>query len=181
MDRQEALAELASKQPADRLRAARYFQRNAAGDDRQPLMLALRHESDRWVKHALSRAEHASLDQTSARHRQDGSRTRTLARCWRTSVRAHSRTSRRSLSTKYRQSGAARQDVRRELGASAYEGSNTKDDLDRLGRLLGALTDLSKAAAAPAEAEFDLAEVIEGATRRLADQEVRFQLAGPSP
>ena len=180
MDPEEALLALKSTRASDRLEAARYFQRYGTSDDRQLLMISLRRETDRWAKHALSRAVARLIrpERPGASEQMDQDLADVLEDL---RARAIEEVAKELIHEIEPVLGGIRQDARREIGEEQFEASETRAGLERLGGILDSLGQLSSASGAAREEEFDLAELIEGIIRQDEFKAGRIQSAGPTP
>jgi signal transduction histidine kinase len=182
MKRSDALELLHSPDSHLRLKAARYFSRFAAHGDRQEIQAALATEDVVWIRAALTRAL-----ETSSSRAVDPPRMEARYEVAEESdvvddvyAQAIEETTRKLVHEIEPILGIARLCAQKEI--KDYQGSKTKQQLDRLATVLRAIDTLSRAASAPIIEEFDLSDLVRSiAESEYPVQEIGVDLAGPKP
>lgn len=159
MNRTEAISRLRSDVPADRLEAARYLQFWALPSDIPTLRSALSRESVRWIRRSIESAlarlgDRSELEINLDQYIQDE---KELSRDASSMARGHF--AKMLVHELEPIVGTLQYYASREL-QNGYEGSRTKDQIDRLGRFLRAIEILGQATATPRMQAFALRRLL---------------------
>jgi signal transduction histidine kinase len=179
--REEALAQLRSDVPHQRLKAARYLVHNVKAEDQMILRDARQRETVSYVKKSLDQA----LANLSRQPQSPGSESLdelSIPEDVRRQIRAQAteQVTRTLLHEIEAPIGLVRFEASREI--ANYAESKTKKRLDSLQRIFDAIEQLKLATTSPKPEGFDLAELIRDIViMETANKQVDVSLQGPSP
>ncbi len=179
MDKKAAAGLLASIDAHERLRAARWFESNAAADEEQSLRSALAREEVSWIRDSLQTA----LDKLSTADTRQPAPESVDDPAFETDAvyaNAIEDTTRRLVHEIEPIVGLLAHSASKEI--RDFDQSKTSRHLERLKQILKAIGTLSVAASSPKLTEFDLAETVESLCESEAEgHDVRVETHGPSP
>ena len=180
MTREDALADLSSRETDTRLRAARYFAMNAVGGDRRKLRAVLRKETVPWIKKALERAIQRAGPATDS---SDGAAVvyadppaRLLAELRAQAIDEVAGTIIHELSTIV---ASLKLSVPRDV--ANYAGSRTETLVNSLGSLLSGIRNLKTAASRAEYTQCELARECREACDIFVEAGEIFRFGGPAP
>jgi signal transduction histidine kinase len=179
--REEALAQLQSDTPHERLKAARFLVRNAQAADHTALRDARQRETVSYVKKSLDQAL-ANLSRQPASPSSEPVVELSIPEDVRRQIRAQAveQVTRTLLHEIDSPIGLVRFEASREI--ANYAESKTKKHLDSLQRIFDAIEQLKMATTSPKPEEFDLAELIRDiVAMEIAKKPVDVSFQGPSP
>lgn len=182
MERLEAEVGLLEPDARIRLRAARFFGREARSSDRARLRKALKVENVPWIKRALEqgleKVGSSPISTTDQKPAEDPSR-QMLGEMRAQAIEEIAGTILHELSTPV---GGLRLVTRREMAEGIpYEGSRTEARIETLAKLLAGIRSLKSAAAIPTYGETNLAEIAREVCATFDCYPGPFRFAGPAP
>lgn len=182
MERSEAEAGLLEEDARSRLRAARFFGREARSSDRVRLRRALKVENVPWIRRALEQGlERVGSSPISAPNQKptDDPPKQMLGEMRAQAIEEIAGTILHELSTPV---GGLRVVTRREMAAGIpYEGSITEARIETLAKLLAGIRSLKSAAAVPTFSEVNLADIVRDVCAGFDNYPGPFRFAGPAP